>query len=106
MEITTPAVISVITVAASILGGAVSFTKLKKSSNEERKKEIELAITQAKEYTKIQVDMLKKDILHMKEVYDSEFANLTRKIDDLRDELRHSNDKVIDLLKKALEDKA
>jgi len=97
----------------TIIGFVFGILKVQKQIKTDRDEENKEVLKQARAFAAAKVKeseqkmekeiaLLKQEQDNTKEIYRSEIHTLSEKIEDLRDELRRSNEKVIDLLKEAL----
>ncbi len=120
----TPIVLgSVLAAIGTLLGIAVSISKLRSSFQKEVNDKIESEITKARAIAEgdlkavdLKLDGLSRDILkleekiesdisNVKEVYNSEIKSLAGKVESLREEVRHQHGQLVSLLTKLVSEK-
>lgn len=102
----------------SILGSIAGFTlglwKISRDFKKDKAQEQEETMKTLRNFTmgklketrteiEYKINLIESEHENSKELYKSEINLLSKKVDDLRDELRRSNEKVVDLLHKALD---
>jgi hypothetical protein len=98
----------------TILGFVLAVWKLQKDLKKEKEIEKEEVLKASRAFALAKLDRLRLELeakilfleqehKNAKDIYKSELSELSKRVEDLRDEVRKSNDRVIDLLHKALE---
>lgn len=86
-------------------GGVLTLLKVMAVLRKEKEEESEKILHEAKTYTDNQCKLLKSELDHHKEMHEGKVAELARKIEDLRDELRMQHSQLVSLLTKMLDKK-
>jgi chromosome segregation ATPase len=86
-----------------ILGGLASLYKATTSMRKERQEENENILELSKQYTDNKILSLEKELKYHKEIHESKVAELSEKIEQLREEMRRHHSQLVDLLTKMIE---
>ena len=92
-------------VAALIMigGGIGSLYKVTNSMRKEREDENEKILETAKQYTDSKFFMLEQELRYQKEMHEGKIAELSEKIEQLREEMRRHHGQLVDLLTKMID---
>jgi hypothetical protein len=92
-------------VAALIMigGGVGSLYKVTNSMRKEREEENEKVLETARQYTNSKFQILEQEIRYQKEMHEGKIAELSEKIEQLREEMRRHHGQLVDLLTKMIE---
>lgn len=86
-----------------ISGGVATIYKVVNSLREERDRENEKILKESKEYTDNKHAILKQELEHQKDIHEGKIAELTDKIELLREEMRRHHSQLVNLLTKMVE---
>lgn len=86
-----------------ILGGVASLYKMARSIRDERDQENTVVLKEAKNYTDARVESLSKELQYHKELHEGKVAELSQKIEELREEMRRHHTQLVDLLTKMVD---
>lgn len=86
-----------------ISGGIATLYKMNAAIRDEREKENQKVLNQAKEYCDEKYKILENELNHQKELHEGKIVELSEKIEQLRDEMRRHHGQLVDLLSKMLE---
>lgn len=94
-----------IVVAALIMifGGIASLYKVSTSIRKERDEENQRVLNESKSYTDNQVRSIKKELDYHKEIHEGKVAELSEKIEQLREEMRGHHRQLVELLTKMID---
>lgn len=92
-------------VAALIMigGGVGSLYKVTNSMRKEREEENEKILDTSKQYTDAKFFMLEQELRYQKEMHEGKIAELSEKIEQLREEMRRHHSQLVDLLTKMID---
>lgn len=92
-------------VAALIMigGGVGSLYKVTNSMRKEREEENEKILDTSKQYTDAKFFMLEQELRYQKEMHEGKIAELSEKIEQLREEMRRHHGQLVDLLTKMID---
>lgn len=92
-------------VAALIMigGGVGSLYKATNSMRKEREEENEKILDTSKQYTDAKFFMLEQELRYQKEMHEGKIAELSEKIEQLREEMRRHHGQLVDLLTKMID---
>lgn len=86
-----------------ISGGIATLYKMVNSLRLERDRENEKILKESKEYTDNKFTILAHEIEHQKDIHEGKIAELTDKIEQLREEMRRHHTQLVDLLTKMID---
>lgn len=86
-----------------ISGGIATIYKVVNSLREERDRENEKILKEAKEYADNKFSILKQEVEHQKDIHEGKIAELTNKIEQLREEMKGHHSQLVSLLTKMIE---
>lgn len=86
-----------------ITGGIATLYKLSSSMRKEREEENDKILAEAKEYTDQKYKVLEQEVKHQKDLHEGKIAELSEKIEQLREEMRRHHGQLVDLLTKMVE---
>lgn len=86
-----------------ISGGVATLYKMASSMRKEREEENKKTLKEAKEYTDSKCQVLEQEIKHQKDLHEGKIAELSEKIEQLREEMRRHHTQLVDLLTKMVE---
>jgi hypothetical protein len=86
-----------------ISGGIATLYKLASSMRKERDEENDKVLKEAKDYTDSKCKILEQEIKHQKDLHEGKIAELSDKIEQLREEMRRHHGQLVDLLTKMVE---
>jgi len=86
-----------------ISGGVATLYKMVNSLRIERDHENEKILKEAKEYADNKFNILSQEIEHQKDIHEGKIAELTDKIEQLREEMRRHHTQLVDLLTKMID---
>lgn len=86
-----------------ISGGVATLYKLASSMRREREEENEKILSDSKNYTDSKYNVLEQELKHQKDLHEGKIAELSEKIEQLREEMRRHHTQLVDLLTKMIE---
>lgn len=86
-----------------ISGGVATLYKMMNSLRTERDRESEKVLKEAKEYTDNKYHSLEQELQHQKNMHEGKIAELSQKIEELREEMRRHHTQLVSLLTKMIE---
>jgi predicted Holliday junction resolvase-like endonuclease len=86
-----------------IMGGIATLYKLSSSIRKERDEENAKVLKESKEYTDSKYKVLEQELKYHKEIHEGKVAELSDKIEQLREEMRRHHGQLVDLLTKMVE---
>lgn len=86
-----------------IAGGLFTLYKFINTVRTEREQENEKVLAQAKEYINTRCDALKSELDHQKNMHEGKTAELSKKIEELREEMRRHHTQLVGLLTKMID---
>ena len=97
-------ILGLVLAALIMIGGGIgtlykAITRIRKEREEENKK----VLTESKEYTDSKVYSIEQEIKYHKELHESKVAELSEKIEALREEMRRHHTQLVDLLTKMID---
>jgi cell division protein FtsL len=93
----------VVSAIIMIAGGIGTLYKAMASLRKEREEENEKVLQEAKQYTDSKLAILEQEIRYQKELHEGKIAELSEKIEQLRDEMRRHHGQLVDLLTKMID---
>ena len=91
---------AVVVAMIAILGGVAHFYRLSGKFKQQREKQDAQILRESKEYTDMKIDYLQKDISYQKELHEGKIAELSEKIEELKEEMRNQHSQLVNLLTK------
>lgn len=92
----------VVTALVMIAGGVGTIYKAMNSLRKEREDENKKVLNDAKDYTDQKHSSLEQELKYHKEIHESKVAELSEKIEALREEMRRHHGQLVDLLTKMI----
>lgn len=86
-----------------ISGGVATLYKMINSLREERDRENEKLLKEAKDYTDVKCQTLEQELAHQKDKHEGKIAELSDKIEQLREEMRRHHSQLVELLTKMID---
>lgn len=86
-----------------ITGGLATLYKFINTIRAERESENEKVLIAAKEYVNTRCDALKSELDHQKDMHEGKTAELSKKIEELREEMRRHHTQLVGLLTKMVD---
>lgn len=86
-----------------ISGGIATLYKMINSLREERDRENEKVLKEAKEYTDVKCRSLEQELEHQKDMHEGKIAELSEKIEQLREEMRRHHSQLVELLTRMID---
>jgi hypothetical protein len=86
-----------------ISGGVATLYKLASSMRKEREEENAKILSESKEYVDAKYRILEQEVKHQKDLHEGKIAELSDKIEQLREEMRRHHGQLVDLLTKMVE---
>jgi chromosome segregation ATPase len=86
-----------------ISGGIATLYKMINSLRSERDRENEKILKESKEYTDNKVLVLSQELEHQKDMHEGKIAELSEKIEQLREEMRRHHGQLVELLTKMID---
>lgn len=86
-----------------ISGGVATLYKLASSMRKEREEENAKILAESKEYVDSKYKILEQEVKHQKDLHEGKIAELSDKIEQLREEMRRHHGQLVDLLTKMVE---
>jgi uncharacterized coiled-coil protein SlyX len=86
-----------------ISGGVATLYKMASSMRKEREEENKKVLSESKEYTDSRCKVLEQELKHQKDLHEGKIAELSEKIEQLREEMRRHHSQLVDLLTKMIE---
>jgi len=86
-----------------ISGGVATLYKMASSMRKEREEENKKILQESKEYTNSKYQVLEQELKHQKDIHEGKIAELSEKIEQLREEMRRHHTQLVDLLTKMIE---
>lgn len=86
-----------------ISGGVATLYKLASSMRKEREEENSKILAESKEYVDAKYRILEQEVKHQKDLHEGKIAELSDKIEQLREEMRRHHGQLVDLLTKMIE---
>lgn len=97
-------ILGLVVVALIMIGGGVgSLYKVTNSMRKEREQENEKVLATAKQYADSKFIILEQEVRYQKEMHEGKIAELTLKIEELREEMRRHHGQLVDLLTKMID---
>lgn len=87
----------------TISGGIATLYKMINSLREERDRENEKVLKEAKEYTDVKCHSLEQELAHQKDMQEGKIAELSEKIEQLREEMRRHHSQLVELLTRMID---
>ena len=88
-----------------ILGGLATLYKFMGAIRKERELENGKILQTSREYTDQKYQALEQDLAHQKDMHEGKIAELSQKIDELKDEMSKHHAQLMDFLIKSIQDK-
>jgi uncharacterized coiled-coil protein SlyX len=85
-----------------ITGGLATLYKFLNTIRKEREAENEKILAAAKTYTDAKFEKLEMELAHQKDLHEGKIAELSHKIDELKEEMSRHHSQLMDLLVKKL----
>lgn len=86
-----------------ISGGIATLYKMASSLRKEREEENYKTLLESKSYTDQKCKVLEQELKHQKDLHEGKIAELSEKIEQLREEMRRHHTQLVDLLTKMIE---
>lgn len=86
-----------------ISGGLATLYKFTGTIRKEREIENDKILSLAKEYTDSKYSSLQAELIHQKDMHDGKTAELSKKIEELREEMRRHHTQLVGLLTKMID---
>jgi chromosome segregation ATPase len=86
-----------------ISGGIATLYKMINSLRSERDRENEKVLKESKEYTDNKFHVLAQELEHQKDMHEGKIAELSEKIEQLREEMRRHHSQLVELLTKMID---
>jgi len=86
-----------------ISGGVATLLKMTNSMRKEREEENKKVLVESKEYTDQKYKVLEQELKHQKDIQEGKIAELSEKIEQLREEMRRHHSQLVELLTKMIE---
>lgn len=86
-----------------ISGGIATLYKVINSLRQERDHENEKILQESKEYTDFRFKSLEQELSHQKDKHEGKIAELSEKIEQLREEMRRHHSQLVELLTKMID---
>ena len=86
-----------------ISGGIATLYKMINSLRTERDRENEKVLKESKDYTDNKVPVLTQELEHQKDMHEGKIAELSEKIEQLREEMRRHHGQLVELLTKMID---
>ena len=86
-----------------ISGGVATLLKMTNSMRKEREEENKKVLVESKEYTDQKYKVLEQELKHQKNIQEGKIAELSEKIEQLREEMRRHHSQLVELLTKMIE---
>lgn len=86
-----------------ISGGIATLYKMINSLRTERDRENEKVLKESKDYTDNKVLVLTQELEHQKDMHEGKIAELSEKIEQLREEMRRHHGQLVELLTKMID---
>lgn len=86
-----------------ISGGIGTLYKMMNSLRKEREEENRKTLEQAKAYTDSKYQVLETEVAHQKDMHEGKVAELSQKIEELKEEMRRHHTQLMGLLQKMVE---
>lgn len=85
-----------------ISGGVATLLKMTNSMRKEREEENQKVLVESKEYTNQKYSVLEQELKHQKDIQEGKIAELSEKIEQLREETRRHHSQLVELLTKMI----
>lgn len=85
-----------------ISGGVATLLKMTNSMRKEREEENKKVLVESKEYTNQKYNVLEQELKHQKDIQEGKIAELSEKIEQLREETRRHHNQLVELLTKMI----
>lgn len=102
---TTEIIGAVLLAIFTISGGIFSLYKMMNTIKHERQEENEKILMEAKAYTEQKVATLEQELKYHKEIHEGKVAELSQKIEELREEMRRHHSQLVNLLTEMIKEK-
>jgi len=86
-----------------ISGGLATLYKFMSTIRKEREEENEKILKTAKEYVDTKTDALESELAHQKDMHEGKIVELSKKIEELREEMRRHHSQLVNLLTKMVD---
>ena len=86
-----------------ISGGVATLLKMTNSMRKEREEENKKVLNESKEYNDQKYKVLEQERKHQKDIQEGKIAELSEKIEQLREEMRRHHSQLVELLTKMIE---
>ena len=86
-----------------IAGGLATLYRFINQLRKEREEENQRVLDSAKEYCDNKTQALEAELLHQRDMHEGKIAELSQKIEELREEMRRHHTQLVDLLTKMVE---
>lgn len=86
-----------------ISGGVATLYKMMNSIRQEREHENNRVLSESKEYTDNKYEVLSQELKHQKDLHEGKIAELSEKIELLREDMRRHHGQLVDLLTKMID---
>ena len=93
----------VVAALAMVGGGIASLYKVTAAMRKEREEENSKTLKESKEYTDARLAVLEQEVRYQKELHEGKVAELTQKIEELKEEMRRHHTQLVDLLTKMID---